>query len=107
MTDVNDIVLIYLEDQPQAFARVEAIEPDVKRDWYHVKLLLLQIPLMVVTWILRDVYIEGESFTMEGKSMRLERVVSPDMPENSDEESNINEGDKKGKVISLVDLKKR
>ncbi len=81
MTDINDIVLIYLEDQPQAFARVEAIEPDVKRDWYHVKLLLLQIPLMVVTWILRDVYIEGESFTMEGKSMRLERVVSPDFTE--------------------------
>ena len=107
MTDINDIVLIYLEDQPQAFARVEAIEPDVKRDWYHVKLLLLQIPLMVVTWILRDVYIEGESFTMEGKSMRLERVVSPDFTEEPSEKSDIDEGTEKGKVISLKDLKKR
>lgn len=110
MTDVNDIVLIYLEDQPQAFARVEAIEPDVKRDWYHVKLLLLQIPLMVVTWILRDVYIEGETFTMEGKPMRLERVVSPDVPDAPDEtneKSDIDDGVKKGKVISLTDLKKR
>ena len=110
MTDVNDIVLIYLEDQPQAFARVEAIEPDVKRDWYHVKLLLLQIPLMVVTWILRDVYIEGETFTMEGKPMRLERVVSPDVPEahdSPDEKADIDNGSKKGKVISLTDLKKR
>ena len=81
MTDVNDIVLIYIEDKPQAFARVEAIEPDVKRGWYHVKLLLLQVPLMVVTWILRDVYIEGETFTMEGKPMRLERVKSPESRE--------------------------
>ena len=109
MTDVNDIVLIYLEDQPQAFARVEAIEPDVKPDWYHVKLLLLQNPLMVVTWILRDVYIEGETFTMEGKAMRLERVVSPEIPEalaeEEREEGNGNE--KRGKVISLTDLKKR
>lgn len=106
MTDVNDIVLIYLEDQPQAFARIEAIEPDVKRDWYHVKLLLLQIPLMVVTWILRDVYIEGESFTMEGKSMRLERVVSPDIPDEPKGKSDTDDA-KKGKVISLTDLKKR
>lgn len=116
MTDVNDIVLIYLEDQPQAFARIEAIEPDVKRDWYHVKLLLLQIPLMVVTWILRDVYIEGETFTMEGKAMRLERVVSPDLPEATDtpeapeastDTADTGGADKKGKVISLTDLKKR
>ncbi|MEJ2041004.1 MAG: hypothetical protein P8X55_19065, partial [Desulfosarcinaceae bacterium] len=76
-TTINDIVLIYFEGNPLSFARIEAIEPDVKRGWYHVKLLLLQIPLQVVTWILRDVYINGETFTMDGKEMRLERVVSP------------------------------
>ena len=113
MTDINDIVLIYMEDQPQAFARVEAIEPDVKPDWYHVKLLLLQIPLMVVTWILRDVYIEGETFTMEGKAMRLERVVSPEVPiavpkDSTEMGGKENGGDaKRGKVISLTDLKKK
>lgn len=107
MTDVNDIVLIYIEDKPQAFARVEAIEPDVKRGWYHVKLLLLQVPLMVVTWILRDVYIEGETFTMEGKPMRLERVKSPESREKPVGQSEKEAGGEKGKVISLADLKKK
>ncbi len=107
MTDVNDIVLIYIEDKPQAFARVEAIEPDVKRGWYHVKLLLLQVPLIVVTWILRDVYIEGETFTMEGKPMRLERVKSPESREKPTGQSEKEVGGEKGKVISLADLKKK
>ena len=56
MTVENDIVLIYFEDKPLTFARIESILPDSKKDWYHVKLLLLQIPVQVVTWILKDVY---------------------------------------------------
>ena len=64
MTTVNDIVLIYMENSPLVFARVEAIEPDIKPDWYHIKLLMLQVPLQVVTWILRDTYIGGATFTM-------------------------------------------
>ena len=51
----NDIVLIYMEDQPLVFARVESILPDSKPDWYHISLLLLQIPLQVTTWILKVV----------------------------------------------------
>lgn len=77
MATENDIVLIYFEDQPLGFARIEQILPDHKPDWYHVKLLLLQIPLQVVTWILRNRYINGDEFTMNGKRMRLERVESP------------------------------
>ncbi len=73
----NDLVLIYFEDKPLAFARIESILPDSKKDWYHVKLLLLQVPLQVVTWILKDVYINGTEFTMNGKKMRLEKVESP------------------------------
>jgi len=107
MADINDVVLIYMEDKPQAFARIEAIEPDIKRGWYHVKLLLLQIPMAVVTWILRDVYINGETFTMEGKPMRLERVANPEAKtkprQTPPDESDV----QKGKVISLSDLKKK
>jgi len=55
MAKENDVVLIYLEDQPISFARVEEISPDVKKDWYHVKILMLQVPLQVATWILRDI----------------------------------------------------
>jgi hypothetical protein len=73
----NDVVLIYFEENPIGFARIEDISPDVKKDWYQVTLLLLQLPLQTVTWILRDVYIDGAEFTMNGKKMRLEKVVAP------------------------------
>jgi hypothetical protein len=107
MADINDIVLIYLQDQPMAFARIEAIEPDIKRGWYHVSLLLLQIPPTLVTWILRDVYINGETFTMNGESMRLEPVVSPLAKKTPDTTPPETSGDTKGKVIALKDLKKK
>ena len=109
MANEKDIVLIYLEDQPLSFARIEDIVPDSKPDWYHVKLLLLQIPVQVVTWILRDIYINGEEFTMNGKRMRLETIVAPRSATTEDRSENdtpVSDSSAKGKVISLKDLKK-
>ncbi len=109
----NDLVLIYFEDKPLAFARIESILPDSKKDWYHVQLLLLQVPLQVVTWILKDVYINGTEFTMKGKKMRLEKVESPVEKKTSeklqDDETKKETAryDKGAKVISLEDLKKK
>ena len=118
MAQENDIVLIYYEDQPSGFARIEAISPDVKKDWYLVKLLLLQVPLQTVTWILRDVYINGEEFTMGGNRLRLEKVEAPpeEIPEIEQEEIKETSPKKKGdrkdekeapkddaKVVSLWD----
>lgn len=77
MATINDIVLIHLEDSPVSFARIESILPDGKRDWFQIKLLMLQIPLQTVTWILKDDYINGEQFHMNGKKMRLTKVESP------------------------------
>ncbi len=84
MATINDIVLIYYEDQHFSYARVEEILPDSKKDWYHIKLLLLQVPLETVTWTLRDTYINGDEFTMGGKRMRLEKVMSPDEEDEDD-----------------------
>ncbi|MGD8982152.1 MAG: hypothetical protein PVF42_11220 [Desulfobacterales bacterium] len=106
MTQENDVVIIYFEDQPISFARIEAISPDIKKDWYHVKLLLFQMPLQVVTWILRDIYIDGQEFTMEGKKIRLEKVVCPEEIEPVEEEVTPGEPGNQ-KVISLGDLKKK
>ena len=108
----NDLVLIYFEDDPLSFARIESILPDSKPDWYHVKLLLLQLPPQLVTWILRDVYISGTEFTMNGKRMRLEKVIVPDPPKSSqliDKQDETNEPSKAGKaqVITLKDIKKK
>ena len=71
----GEVVLIYFNEQPGVFARIEAIEPDIKKDWYRITLLLLTLPVKPVTWILRESYIDGESFTMDGKPVRLEEVV--------------------------------
>jgi hypothetical protein len=85
MSMENDVVLIYYEDKPMSFARIEEIRPDVKKNWYLVRLLFLQIPLQTVTWILRDIYIQGEEFTMGGKKIRLDKVVAPaeEIPEEA------------------------
>jgi len=110
MAAENDIVLIYFEENPLVFARIESILPDDRPDWYHVKVLLLQVPPQVVTWILRDVYINGETFTMDGKQMRLE-LVEPPKPEIeiSREDPSVEKNPKtetKGSVISLKDFKR-
>jgi len=73
----GEIILIYYQDQPTVFARVEAIEPDIKKDWYQITLLILTVPTHSVTWILREPYIDGAPFTMGGTPMRLETVESP------------------------------
>ncbi len=116
MTIENDLVLIYFEEKPLTFARIESILPDSKKDWYHVKLLLLQVPLQVVTWILKDVYISGTEFTMNGKKMRLEKVESPAEPQTSEpskkQKTKLSQKkaapkEKSAKVISLEDLKRK
>ena len=107
MTKENDVVLIYFEDQPLTFARIEAISPDVKKDWYHVKLLLLQFPLQVVNWILRDIYINGHEFTMEGKKIRLEKVVCPEEIVQAEKKRDITEKSSDQKVISLDGIRKK
>jgi hypothetical protein len=107
MTKENDVVLIYFEDQPISFARIEDISPDIRKDWYHVKLLLFQMPLQVVTWILRDIYINGQEFTMEGKKIHLEKVVCPEETEPVEKEKATPQKPGGQKVISLADLKKK
>jgi len=116
MADINDVVLLYLEDTPVSFARIESILPDAKKDWYHIRLLMLQIPLQVVSWLLKNDYINGHEFFMNGKKMRLEKVQSPveDFPVSSpalqkEEKAGKKsdpEGKKQGRIISFSDFKK-
>jgi len=109
MSQENDIVLLYVEENPLVFARIEEISPDIKAGWYHVKLLILQLPLQTVTWILRDSYINGDTFTMGGKKMKLERVVCPENAEEEDlllKKNLVKKNSRSAKVISLTDMKK-
>ncbi len=120
----NDIVLIYIEDEPVSFARIEDIRPDVKKGWYVIKLFLLQVPPQAVSWILKDVYINGDEFFMGGKKMRLEVVQCPKEdfgtgdPETKDQKKRDPEGKKQNndgeekdpsdaKIISFAEMQKK
>jgi hypothetical protein len=107
-TDIKDLVLIHISDKPTAYARIEAIEPDVKRGWWRVKLLILTFPLQVIVWILETDQINGTPFTMGGTPVRLERVVSPEIAEEEPAQtgSSRDEGGGSGELISLRDRRK-
>ena len=76
MNKEGDVVLIHYQDQPTIYARIESIKPDIKKDWYQVTFLLLSIPAKQVTWILREEYFNGVSFTMGGVPMLIKGVKS-------------------------------
>lgn len=100
MVKEGDVVLVYVENQPAFFARVESITPDVKPEWFQVKMLVLQIPMIVVTWILREAYINGTEFTMGGRPIKIMPVVAPpDLWDESEETiENSEAGEKTGKA---------
>jgi hypothetical protein len=77
MAREGDLILVHVEDKPAFFARIEWIEADAKRGWYQVALLVLRVPLVQITWILRQEYLDGATFTMGGKKVEIERVVPP------------------------------
>ena len=113
MCKEGDLVLVTVEDTPAFFARIECIGPDVKPHWYQVTLLVLQVPVVEVTWILREEYLSGASFTMGGKKVVIELVVAPTKqpPPELDDKSERETSEKPsldaetGKVISLFDRK--
>ena len=113
MSKEGDLVLVHVEDTPAFFARIECIGPDVKPDWYQTTLLVLQVPLVEVTWILKEEYINGASFTMGGKRVVLEPVVAPPKEPPSDEDLTPRRTTKRDpspqkdtdKVISLFERK--
>ena len=99
----NDVVLVYMDEQPAFFARVEKIIPDVKSGWWQITFLLLQIPLVTFTWILDNEQIRGADFTIKGTPVRIENVVAPNEKELQPPPSNesIRQQSKKAKIISL------
>jgi hypothetical protein len=116
MTSINDVVLIYIEETPFTFARIEDINPDHKKGWYHVSMLFLQIPLQSVTWLIRETYLDGEAFTMNGKKVRLEKIENktpgaenysdPDDDASDSEKKNGNPPKTNAKVIPFSSIKK-
>ena len=107
-TAVGDLVLIHISEKPATYARVEAIEPDVKPGWWRARLLVLTIPIQMVVWILERDQIDGKPFTMGGTPIRLERVEPPDLADDGTLKENQirKDANKEGRVISLKNRKK-
>ena len=107
---LGSLVLIYYQDRPSTYARIDAIEPDVKKGWYQVTLLLLTVPAQNVTWILREEYIRGAPFTMGGQPVKLEQVPPYRPPERPSSGPEQDESGRKeqgvGKPGKVVPFKK-
>jgi hypothetical protein len=99
LTTINDIVLIHLDRKPSFYARINDINPDVKKGWYQVELLVLTLPPQTLVWILEEAHIQGEEFTMGGRPMKLVEIPRkyPPQPETPAPEG-------KGKVVPLRKL---
>ncbi|MBN2061544.1 MAG: hypothetical protein JW882_14125 [Deltaproteobacteria bacterium] len=93
MNTEGSVVLISYQNEPAMYARIEAIEPDIKKGWYHVTFLLLTMPPQPVTWILREEYISGEPFTMGGVPITIKAVKRT--PKNRDHDASL-EGPRTG-----------
>ena len=101
MNKEGDVVLIHYQNKPTIYARIDSIEPDIKKDWYQVTFLLLSIPSQQVTWILREEYFNGESFSMSGVPMLITCVepISQKQIVGDTKSSSKKKVDKEKKVI--------
>jgi len=98
MLTVNDVVVVHLDRQPAFYARINDINPDVKKGWYQVELLLLTFPPQTLVWILDNDHLQGEEFTMGGRPVQL--VLVPPKPAPEQEKPKSTKAGQ-GKVIEL------
>lgn len=74
----HDLVLIYINEVPRFYARVESISPD-KPGWWTVLFTRLGIPLQKFTWTLDDDHMCCEAFTLNSVPHRME-IVPTEFP---------------------------
>jgi hypothetical protein len=101
----GEVVLVHLQNQPTFYARIEALQPDRKKGWWHLSFLILSMPPQLTTWILDDDQIRGADFTIQGNPIRMERVKAPQPIEANEEPKKSEQEDMEkqpgGRVISM------
>lgn len=101
-TSTGDIVLVGM---PSGifYGLVESIEPDHKKNWYQIKLKLLILPPVEITWILRTPQMSGDLFTINGEPHFLVAVdVIAGAPSHADNAVNESSGRHVRRTLSLV-----
>lgn len=106
MRSIGDVVAIYFDNKPSAYARIEAIAPDIKPHWYQVQLLFLSFPPQETTWILREEYLEGSDFTMKDIPIRIVPLSRPGVEEPPSRENPAKKPGP-GDVLSLDKFRKK
>ena len=71
----GEVLLVFFQNEPAFFIRIENILADKKRGWWHVQFITLTLPINEMSWILKDDHIRGGEFTMQNNPVHLERVV--------------------------------
>ena len=105
MFSVGEVVLVYIDNEPNFFARIEKIGPDQKKNWWQMSFLILSVPLKSMTWILDDEQMRGQPFTMNSVPMQIKKVETPDVEHFGDdtraaESAQRNSG---GNIISMFE----
>jgi len=77
MRSVGEVVAIHVKNKPSVYARIEAIQADVKPRWLQRRFLFLSFPPQEATWTLRPEYLDGATFTMNDIPVRIQPVKSP------------------------------
>lgn len=96
----GDVILVYVDDKPSFYGRVEEVLQDVKRGWRRLRFSVLTLPLQEMIWTLEPSQIDGEPFTMGGTPVRIERLPDP-QPADSQPEPKAEAPKPEGKVIAF------
>lgn len=100
----NDVCILYVNDLPQGFIRIESIEPDSKPGWYSVQFIELMFPIQVIKWKIDEEHLKGADINMKGFKFNLQLLNCQIEKKQSEEVLDANKPNY-GKVINLVDWK--
>ncbi|MBN1559970.1 hypothetical protein JW998_06950 [candidate division KSB1 bacterium] len=107
MFQVGQVVLVYIDNEPGFFARIEKIEPDQKKNWWQMSFLILSVPLKSMTWILDDEQMRGQPFTMNSVPMQIKKVEAPEVEHFRDSKTRVAEESESkgygGNIISMFE----
>ena len=98
-----EVVLVFINEEPAFFARVENVKPDIKKKWWQLTLLMLTIPLKTIQWKLDDDQMRGHPFTMKSVPMQIRRVERPQEEYAPPSHETKPENNSSSNVISLFD----
>lgn len=107
MFHTGEVILVYIDNEPAFFARVEKVVPDHKKNWWQMTFLILSIPLKTMTWILDDEQMRGQNFTMNAVPMQIKKVEAPEAEHFHEKQTRVAEEsetkNESGNVISMFD----